>query len=91
MKTLFKTVLILIVSCEFLSCTRQVPVSKVIPENNRTYQVDFLFEHDGCKIYRFIDKGNTVYFTNCNGDVTSLISDSTETRTINVIRKSAKK
>jgi hypothetical protein len=91
MKTLFKTVLILIVSCEFLSCTRQVPVSKVVPENNRTYQVDFLFEHDGCKIYRFIDKGNTVYFTNCNGDVTSLISDSTETRTINVIRKSAKK
>ena len=91
MKTLFRTLLILIVSCEFLSCTRQIPVSKVIPENNKTYKVDFLFEHDGCKVYRFIDKGNTVYFTNCNGNVTSLKSDSTEIRTINVIKNDTKK
>ena len=91
MKTLFRTLLILIVSCEFLSCTRQIPVSKVIPENNKTYRVDFLFEHDGCKVYRFIDKGNTVYFTNCNGNVTSLKSDSTEIRTINVIKNDTKK
>jgi len=91
MKSLFRTLLILIVSCEFLSCTRQIPVSKVIPENNKTYKVDFLFEHDGCKVYRFIDKGNTVYFTNCNGNVTSLKSDSTEIRTINVIKNDTKK
>jgi Domain of unknown function (DUF4884) len=91
MKTLFKSLLILIVSCEFLSCTRQIPVSKVTPENNKTYQVDFLFEHDGCKVYRFRDYGNSVYFTNCNGDVTSIKSDTTEIRTINVIRNDAKK
>ena len=91
MKSLFRTLLILIVSCEILSCTRQIPVSKVIPENNKTYRVDFLFEHDGCKVYRFIDKGNTVYFTNCNGNVTSLKSDSTEIRTINVIKNDTKK
>lgn len=91
MKTLFKSLLILIVSCEFLSCTRQIPISKVTPENNKTYQVDFLFEHDGCKVYRFRDYGNSVYFTNCNGDVTSIKSDTTEIRTINVIRNDAKK
>jgi hypothetical protein len=91
MKTLFKSILLLIVCFEFLSCTRQIPISKVTPENNKTYQVEFLFEHDGCKVYRFVDYGNFVYFTNCNGDVTSIKSDSTETRTINVIRKDAKK
>jgi len=89
MKTLFKSILILIVSFEFLSCTHQIPISKVTPENNKTYQVDFLFEHAGCKVYRFRDYGNSVYFTNCNGDVTSITSDSTETRTINVIRNNA--
>jgi hypothetical protein len=91
MKALSKSLLILIFSCGFLSCTRQIPVSKVTPENNKTYQVDFLFEHDGCKVYRFHDKGNIVYFTNCNGDVTSFRSDSTEKRTINIVRNDTKK
>jgi hypothetical protein len=85
MKTLFKSLLILIVSTEFLACNHQIPVSRVSPENNKTYRVDFLFEHDGCKVYRFRDYGNYVYFTNCNGDVTSIRSDSTEMRTINAI------
>ena len=91
MKTLFKSLLILIVSCEFLSCTRQIPVSKVIPENNKTYKVEFLFEYDGCKVYRFLDYGYPVYFTNCNGEVTSIKSDSTKNRTINVIGNDTKK
>lgn len=91
MKTLFKSILILIVSCEFFSCMRQIPISKVTPENNKTYKVEFLFEHDGCKVYRFSDYGNFVYFTNCNGDITSIKSDSTNARTFNVIRNDAKK
>jgi hypothetical protein len=91
MKTLFKSLLVLIIGCGFFSCAHQIPISKVTPENNKTYQVDFLFEHDGCKVYRFNDSGNRVYFTNCNGDVTSIKSDSTEKRTINVIRNDDKK
>jgi len=91
MKKLFKSLLILIVICGSLSCTRQIPISKVTPENNKTYKVDFLFEYGGCKVYRFQDYGHFVYFTNCNGDVTSIKSDSTETRTINVIKNGAKK
>jgi hypothetical protein len=91
MKPYCKSLLILIVCSAFLSCSRQIPVSRAIPENNKTYQVDFLFEHDGCKVYRFVDRGNNVYFTNCNGEVTSLKSDSTENRTINVIRNDYKK
>ncbi|MGC1390171.1 MAG: DUF4884 domain-containing protein [Bacteroidales bacterium] len=91
MKTLFKSLLILIVSCEFLSCTRQIPISKVTPENNKTYKVEFLFEYDGCKVYRFQDYGYPVYFTNCNGEITSIKSDSTKNRTINVIGNDTKK
>lgn len=37
-------------------------------DNNDTYKVQFLFEHEGCKVYRFSDAGNLVYFTNCNGE-----------------------
>jgi hypothetical protein len=91
MKPLIRTLLMLIVSCELLSCASQIPVSQVIPENNKTYQVDFLFEHDGCKVYRFRDQGNTVYFTNCNGDVTGFNGDSTRIRTINRVTNDHKK
>jgi hypothetical protein len=31
---------------------------------NPNFKVDFLFEKDGCKVYRFLD-GNYHYFTNC--------------------------
>ena len=52
------------------SCTvkyAQKPLTQGPPENNKTYNVEYLFEHDGCKVYRFNDNGNYVYFTNCNG------------------------
>ena len=45
--------------------------------------VSYLFEHDGCKVYRFYDKGNYVYFTT-RGDVTSITNDSTAQRTITI-------
>lgn len=34
---------------------------------NQNFEVDTLFEHDGCKVYRFSDAGNFRYFTNCHG------------------------
>ena len=63
--------LILLVSCA------GVPISSEFPYNNQTYQVEYLFEHDGCKVYRFYDRGNYVYFTNCRSDVTTIVNDST--------------
>ena len=53
--------------------------------NNSTYQVEYLFEHEGCKVYRFMDMGHYIYFTNCKGDVTSIESDSV--RTVNRISR----
>ncbi len=87
MKALIKSLLLLSVCYGLFSCTRQIPVSKTVPENNKTYRVDFLFEHDGCKVYRFEDYGRSVYFTNCNGEITAIKSDSTEQRTQTVVRK----
>lgn len=80
--------LIVVVSCLiFTSCfTFRQPVETKVPKNNSSYQVDYLFEHDGCKVYRFQDSGHYVYFTNCVGDVTSIKKDSTEARVINQIR-----
>lgn len=61
------------------------PIAKSAPDNNPSYRVEYLFEHDGCKVYRFMDMGNYVYFTNCQGDVTSIENDSV--RIINKIRR----
>lgn len=55
-------------------------------DNNETYNVEYLFEHDGCKVYRFSDNGNYVYFTNCKGDVTSFVNDSTDAHIENHIK-----
>lgn len=33
--------------------------------NNPNFHVTELFQHDGCKVYRFSDGGNYRYFVNC--------------------------
>lgn len=66
----------------FNSCA-SIPLKVGESENNSTYTVSYLFEHDGCKVYRFYDKGNYVYFTT-RGDVTSITNDSTAQRTITI-------
>ena len=33
----------------------------------KDYRVEFLFECNGVKVYRFFDSGDCVYFTNANG------------------------
>ena len=77
MKMLKFTIVLALLSLISVSCYVSKPVSSAIPENNTSYQVDFLFEHEGCRVYRFYDRGNYVYFTNCWGDVNSVVNDST--------------
>ena len=36
--------------------------------SNSKVKLQLLFEHDGCKVYRFWDFGDPVYYTNCRGD-----------------------
>lgn len=66
------------------SCYYGKPIVREEPQNNATYKVDYLFEHDGCKVYRFYDRGEYIYFTNCNGE-TIRKTDSTAIR--NSIRR----
>ncbi len=44
------------------------PIYDKPSKNNMSYNVAYLFEHDGCKVYRFEDRGNFVYFTTCIGE-----------------------
>lgn len=87
MNSLAKNLLLAFSAIFLISCgiLRQ-PVTTTVPVNNKSYRVDYLFEHEGCKVYRFQDMGHYVYFTNCTGDVTSIENDSTETRVMNQIR-----
>ena len=84
MKTTSKIAILLLVFGGIISCEIQRPIIKMESDNNKTYQVEYLFKHEGCKVYRFRDQGHYVYFTNCNSDVTSIENDSTQTRVINL-------
>lgn len=33
------------------------------------FEIELLFEKDGCKMYRFTDGGRTIYWSNCSGTV----------------------
>jgi len=69
-----------------VGCYTQQPITKRITENNATYKVEYLFEHEGCKVYRFYDRGEYVYFTNCNGQAIAKTDSTTVTNTIDAKR-----
>jgi hypothetical protein len=63
-----KKLIFLCLTINFSACKTEMPLFKTQPKNNGTYTVEYLFEHDGCKVYRFRDNGQYVYFTNCKGE-----------------------
>lgn len=86
MKTNMRKIVVVALIGFLSSCYFSQPIVREVPQNNQTYQVDYLFEHDGCKVFRFYDMGNYVYFTNCNGDITAIKNDSTAERVTNSVR-----
>lgn len=62
---IFKIFLPLII---LIACIGGKPI-QTVQTKNPDYKVDFLFEHEGCRVYRFDEGKNTHYryFTNCNG------------------------
>ena len=87
MKTLIRFFALFFCITGLISCYSGIPLQSGKSENNRTYEVSYLFEHDGIKVYRFFDMGNYVYFTT-RGDVTSIKNDSTGERTITIYKDS---
>lgn len=55
--SLFYTGLISLCSMIFSSCGVGIPIQNKAPQNNDTYTISYLFEHDGVKVYRFYDMG----------------------------------
>lgn len=60
-----KKLLLPFIALAFLSC-KEDPI-RVDSTNNSNIRVEFLFEKDGCKVYRFLDGGRYVYYTDCVG------------------------
>jgi hypothetical protein len=79
MKKLIPCLAIVMAGCVYPHYAQ--PVTTTQPDNNVDYNVSYLFEYGGCKVYRFYDSGygNTVYYTNCGGD-TVAYGDSTQVR-----------
>ena len=63
MKTIAKLFIFSFIVMGIPSCYTAIPLKEGKSENNTTYKVSYLFEHDGCRVYRFYDRGNYVYFT----------------------------
>jgi hypothetical protein len=66
------------------ACETGQPLVKAAAENNGSYNVSYLFENGGCKVYRFRDKGQWVYFTNCQGGTYSGTDSTRVQNTTNV-------
>ncbi len=67
MKTFIKACLIYLAFCIILSCTNNA--KQAVQSDNVNFNIELLFEVDGCKVYRFMDAGYYRYFSNCKGDV----------------------
>lgn len=48
--------------------------------SNPTYQVAYLFEQDGCRVYRFEDELRYRYFVTCAGSTSQQIQNGKTTR-----------
>lgn len=55
--------LLLVLAVALVSC-KEAPQATVQSGN---FQVEYLFENDGCKAYRFQDGGRYIYYTDCSG------------------------
>lgn len=77
MKKLLLIALVAILS----SCQKEAQTT----EKAGNYEVQFLFEVDGCKIYRFYD-GRTVYFSDCRGKIDE--QHTTRTKNTHTVHKS---
>jgi hypothetical protein len=66
-----KTVLF-IFALTLSSCTYEA--KSIVKTDNSKFNVELLFEIDGCKVYRFFDNGYK-YFTTCNGSVSYKTAD----------------
>jgi hypothetical protein len=63
-RTILSTLLVLVAACSVEEQSRG-------ETSNPEIKIDFLFEHEGCRVYRFYDSGRPVYLARCGGAAAS--------------------
>ena len=72
MKMIKRIIIAILFSVVFIGCTK--PGHIVIPNDSKAdFEIEYLFECDGVKMYRFYDNGRYRYFTTGNGRMTDAI------------------
>lgn len=70
MKIIKGIIIAILLSIVFIGCRK--PGYSVVPNDNKAdFKVEYLFECDGVKMYRFYDGGHYRYFTTGNGRMTN--------------------
>lgn len=67
MKNHIISALLAIATLICIGCKEEAVSSEKVGE----FKVEFLFEHDGCKVYRFMDGRNYIYYSDCRGQIHS--------------------
>lgn len=67
-RTIEQRVCLLLTVLALAGCAKE-GVGGVQQTDNREFQLDKLFTHEGCTVYRFMDAGYYRYWTDCRGKV----------------------
>ncbi|MFT3908336.1 MAG: hypothetical protein QM737_02835 [Ferruginibacter sp.] len=70
MKRIFRIIVVIIVSMLIMTSCKQQAKSEVQEGN---FKVELLFTKDGCDVYRFKDGAIYVYWSNCEGNIKSVV------------------
>lgn len=62
-----KKLLLATLFLSLLSCKQQEQSSS----QNGNFKLEFLFEQNGCKMYRFLDGSRYIYWSDCSGKTQS--------------------
>ena len=79
-----KKIFLVLVIVLFASCKRE----SISTERNADFELELLFEKDGCKMYRFND-GRWVYWSTCEGQ-TSWVESNGKTSTTHEVNTNTK-
>jgi len=66
-----KYICIVCIIISFYSCKKTELKNSQELITNGSFQLEFLFEQNGCKMYRFEDNGRFIYWTDCQGKIQS--------------------
>lgn len=52
-----------------VACNKEA--QQEVQSSNSEIKLELLFEHEGCKVYRFNDGGRNIYWSDCRGNMQS--------------------